>query len=66
MLYLPGLAPTAPAPGATQHMAPVVQANPDAGKHEVSSKISDVVAKVTTEFAISTFKAWLAPKESQW
>lgn len=67
-LYFPGSAPTAPAPGATQYMAPVVQANPDIGQHEVSSKMSDVVAKaavkVTSEFAISAFKAWVAPKES--
>ena len=69
LLYLPGSQQTQPSPSVTQYMAPVVQANPGLGQHELNSKFSDVAKKalvdIGKECAISFFKAWLAPKQSQ-
>jgi hypothetical protein len=63
-------------PGASQYIAPIVEARPNTGQHELSVKFSDIAKQALKEFALgfaksagqnmgqntaSRFQAWMSP-----
>jgi hypothetical protein len=76
MIYLPGSTsiPTQPMAGASQYIAPIVEARPNTDQHELTAKFSDVAKQALKGFAVEfakgmgqnaasrCFQAWAPPK----
>ncbi len=68
MMFIQGsnILPTQSVPGLTQHMAPVIQANPNASPEELKGKVSSFVKDATTTFVGAFGKSLASSMVNTW